>query len=230
MFTKEASGLALLKNANAFKIPEVISVGEIKGTAYMILEYIKGGDKRVDFWKLFGQKLAKQHLITQSVFGLTEDNFIGSLPQYNSTETTNAPIFYIENRLKPQFQIAAYNGFRFPNIDTFYKNISNEIPDEPPALIHGDLWSGNYLVTSEGTPCLIDPAVAFAPREMDVAMMHLFGVFSDELFTVYNDSFPLQNGWKERLPIWQLYYLLVHLNLFGRSYLPSVTQIINRYS
>src|SRR5690606_27632898 len=100
--------------------------------------------------------------------------------------------FYIEKRLEPQFKLATENGFSFKKLSAFYKNITQEIPNEVPALIHGDLWNGNYLVDDKGNPCLIDPAVAFAPREMDLAMMHLFGGFPDSVFTAYTTAFPLE--------------------------------------
>src|SRR5690625_7628347 len=95
--------------------------------------------------------------------------------------------------------------------------ISGEIPEEPSALVRGDLWNGNYMVSSNGSPVLIDPAVAFASREMDLAMMQLFGGFPAEVFEVYNENFPLEYDCQKRTNLWQLYYLLVHLNLFGRS-------------
>jgi fructosamine-3-kinase len=138
--------------------------------------------------------------------------------------------FYISQRLEPQLKLAFEGGFKFGNLKGFFKNISEEIPEESPSLIHGDLWSGNFLVAHNGDPALIDPAVAFAPREMDLAMMKLFGGFSEEVFMTYNSIFPLCEGWKERTAIWQLYYLLVHLNLFGSGYWSQVKFILKRYS
>ncbi|SFU50574.1 hypothetical protein SAMN05216480_105166 [Pustulibacterium marinum] len=229
MFAKEAKGLQLLNSANALKIPEVVSFGEIENTSYLLLEYIPEGKQAHTFWKDFGIGLAKQHQTTQATFGLDHDNYIGSLPQNNSGNIQNAADFYTEKRLEPQFQIAAKQGFSFETT-SFYKNIQHEIPDEAPALLHGDLWSGNYLVTSNGKPALIDPAVAFAPREMDISLMHLFGGFQDEVFHYYDEEFPLANGWKNRIELWQLYYLLVHLNLFGSSYLGGVQRVIEKYS
>ena len=125
--------------------------------------------------------------------------------------------------------MAKDRGFHFTDLELFYKNISSEIPNEPPALVHGDLWSGNYMVLKTGNPALIDPAVAFAPREMDLAMMQLFGGFSEEVFRLYDEIFPLENNWKNRIPLWQLYYLLVHLNLFGSGYLSRVQRIVGSY-
>ena len=230
MFEAEAQGLQLLKNTNTFKIPEVINFGETESHAYLLLEYITPGNRSPEFDKNFGVSLAKLHQNTALYFGLDHDNYSGSLPQKNDGNFTNASEFYIEKRLIPQLQLATKKGFTFQNLDTFFKNIQNEIPHEPPALIHGDLWNGNYLVDIKGDPCLIDPAVCFASREMDLAMMQLFGGFDDEVFHAYNEAFPLEKNWKSRTGLWQLYYLLVHLNLFGSGYYNSVNTILKTYS
>ncbi len=230
MYKAEANGLQLLKNTKTFTIPEVILFGETEKHSYLLLEYINPGTKNPNFNQTFGHQLAAMHQTTASHFGLDHDNFIGSLPQINDGRITHPAEFYVEKRLKPQLHLAAQNRFTFKNMDTFFKNISNEIPIEPPALIHGDLWNGNYLVDTSGNPCLIDPAVCFTSREMDLAMMQLFGGFSDEVFHAYNDALPLEKNWKNRSDLWQLYYLLVHLNLFGSGYYNQVNTIIKKYS
>lgn len=230
MFKKEALGLQKLSAANALRIPEIFGYGAIQNEAYLLLEYLSTAAKKENFWANFAEGLAKQHLVSQTTFGLEEDNYIGSLPQYNISTITNAAEFYIEKRLKPQFQLASKNGFSFQNLNRFYQNIAELIPKEQPSLIHGDLWNGNYLVDEFGNPALIDPATCFAPREMDLAMMQLFGGFPTEVFQNYEETFPLENQWKERIPLWQLYYLLVHLNLFGRGYLASVKNILRKFS
>ncbi len=229
MFDAEAKGLQKLKNTNTFTIPEVLQLGTINENAFLMLEYIDATPPKADFWEVFGEQLAALHQSTASYFGLEENNYIGSLWQYNA-KCTSASEFYITQRLKPQFDLALQNGFSFSGINTFYKNISHQIPNEPSSLIHGDLWSGNYMVDKNGNPCLIDPAIAFAPREMDIAMMYLFGGFDVRLFDAYNKVFPLEKDWEGRMPVFQLYYLLVHLNLFGSSYYNGVKNIVNRYS
>jgi len=230
LFKKEAEGLAVLRSANAFKIPEVYSVNAIESQVYLLMAYLPTTENRDGSWRNFAQSLADLHRHTATTFGLDHDNYIGSLPQYNQSTLTNAGEFYIENRLKPQFKLANQKGgFSFGNLDKFYQHIAYLIPDEKPALIHGDLWGENYLLTAEGKPALIDPAVAYAPREMDLAMMKLFGGFPDEAFSHYNAIFPLKQGWTERVDIWQLYYLLVHLNLFGQNYFHPVNRIISRF-
>lgn len=228
MFEAEQKGLELLQDSDSFVIPKVIATNQIKNTAYLLMEYIPSGVKAPNFWKAFGEKLARLHKTTNPTYGLDHDNYIGSLPQYNSKHT-NAAEFYILQRLEPQFKMAADRRFTFSNLPMFYKNISKEIPNEPSALIHGDLWNGNYMVSRSADPVLIDPAVAYAPREMDLAMMQLFGGFPAEVFEVYNENYPLQPDWQNRTNIWQLYYLLVHLNLFGAGYLPQVRMVLEKY-
>ncbi len=229
MFEYEARGLQELKKTKTFTIPQVLYTGTIKDTAFLILEYIDSVSPSDTFWESFGQKLALLHQCTSSYFGFEENNYIGCLPQYN-LKNESVLVFYISQRLEPQFKLAVQNGFSFPDLKLFYKAISNEIPNEPPSLIHGDLWSGNYMIDSIGMPCLIDPALAYVPREMDIAMMHLFGGFDAKLFEIYNEIFPLKVNWKKRMPIFQLYYLLVHLNLFGKSYYHRVKNIVSSYS
>ena len=229
MFKAEANGLQLLRTSNSFEIPKILANGKEKGQSYLLLEYIVKGSESLRFWSFFAENLVKLHKNTQTDFGLDDDNYIGSLKQVNGSEKTSAE-FYINQRLKPQLVLAHRNGFKFENLESFFLNISTEIPNEVPSLVHGDLWNGNYLVSEKGNPVLIDPAVAFAPREMDLAMMHLFGGFPQELFEEYHELFPLEKDWELRVPIFQLYYLLVHLNLFGRSYLPQVKAILRSFT
>lgn len=229
MFEAESKGLSLLKDSNNFMIPTVVDVGSISGTAYLLMEHIQKGTTTKMFWEIFAAQLSKLHKRTAENFGLDHNNYIGSLPQYNGSCST-ASDFYISQRLDPQFSIASEKGFNFRHLNTFLKNIEDEIPKEPPSLVHGDLWGGNFLISANGHPVLIDPAVAFAPREMDIAMMKLFGGFDPVVFDYYCTLFPLQDNWQDRLGLWQLYYLLVHLNLFGPGYLQQVKSIVKKYS
>lgn len=228
MFPAEHEGLELLRETNSFIIPEVVTNNQVEDTAYLLMEYLPSGKKVDVFWRDFGEKLAQLHKTTSSTYGLNHDNYIGSLPQHNS-KYNNAAEFYILQRLEPQFKMAVDKGFPFSRLEAFYTIISKEIPEEPSALVHGDLWNGNYMVSSSGEPVLIDPAVAFAPREMDLAMMQLFGGFPAEVFTVYNENYPLEYDWQNRTSLWQLYYLLVHLNLFGEGYLPQIEAVLRKY-
>ncbi len=228
MFAAEKTGLEHLSKPGVIDVPEVLSLGEVDNTAYLLLAYRETAAKSSKFAQNFGRQLAELHLVSVEKFGFPGNNYIGSLPQYNKEEET-ASDFYINQRLKPQLKMAKANGYELKADELFFQNIKDIIPDEPPALIHGDLWGGNYLVNQDGEACLIDPATAYAPREMDLAMMKLFGGFENVVFSSYEAQFPLEPGFKERIPLWQLYYLLVHLNLFGTGYLGSVTSIIKRY-
>lgn len=228
MFEAERKGLELLRQTNSFTIPKVTTHNRIENTAYLLMEYLPSGKKTDSFWQSFAKKLVKLHKTTSSSYGLEHDNYIGSLPQYNETHTYAAE-FYILQRLEPQFRMAVENGFRFSNLESFYTVVSNEIPEEPSSLVHGDLWNGNYMVSINGKPVLIDPAVSFASREMDLAMMQLFGGFPAEVFEVYDENFPLEYDWQHRTSLWQLYYLVVHLNLFGAGYLHQVEAVLRKY-
>lgn len=229
MFEAEADGLELLSASESFKIPSVITYGQEEDVSYLLMEYIAQGHASSGFWSVFAENLAKMHRTTNPTFGLDRSNYIGSLTQYNFEESS-ASDFYINQRLIPQFKMADERGFQFQGLETFFSNISNEIPNEQPSLLHGDLWSGNYLVSEDGNPVLIDPAVVYGPREMDIAMMHLFGGFSETVFQFYDEIFPMEPKWEERISFWQLYYVLVHLNIFGAGYLPQVKSILKRFS
>lgn len=229
LFEREADGLSLLSRAHSFVIPKIYAVGKIGKIAYLLLEKIETGTEHDHFWREFATCLVKLHHFTAPRFGLDQDNYIGSLPQLNSSNTSSLATFYIENRLVPQFEKAARNGFALPAPHNLFKVIENSFPDEKPTLIHGDLWSGNFLVSKTGRPVLIDPAPAFCSREMDLAMMQLFGGFPAEVYRHYKTLFPLEKDWEKRVDLWQLYYVLVHLNLFGEAYRAQVHQILQKY-
>lgn len=229
MFEAEKAGLEELAAPGLIDVPEPLKTGKTGSHSFLILEYKAPAPNAVNFWEVFGEQLAALHQQTSDSFGFEKDNYIGSLPQYNDRKNSAAE-FYIEMRLKPQIKMAVEKGFQLNVSESFYKNCENMIPSEPPALIHGDLWNGNYLVNSAGMPCLIDPAVAYSPREMDLGMMKLFGGFNEDLFHTYNEISPLQENWEERISLWQLYYLLVHLNIFGLGYKSQVTSIIKKFS
>ena len=229
MFEAEKAGLETLQKPKVIDVPNVLGIGEIENTSYLLLEFKESAAKSPTFWKDFGKQMAALHKTTSEEFGFNQDNYIGSLPQQNNASTSAAD-FYISERLDPQLKMAKDRGYDLGVTKSFFSNISAIIPDEKPALIHGDLWGGNYLVNGNGDPCLIDPATAFAPREMDLSMMQLFGGFEKELFNSYKKEFPLESGFEERIPLWQLYYLLIHLNLFGAGYKAQVTSIIKQFS
>ena len=233
MFDTEAKGLELLAATKTAKIPDVIGVGETKEGSFLLLEYIDSSYRQSGFWENFGQSLAKLHQESRSEFGLHFDNFIGILPQTNRPKD-NWTDYYVEARLQPQIEMGfndkLLNTKDLNGLESIFKKIPEICPEEVPALIHGDLWSGNFMVGPKREVVLIDPSVSFSHREMDLAMTQLFGGFAPEFYQAYHHFFPIENGFDQRVEIYQLYYLLVHLNLFGTGYLQAVRNIVKRFS
>jgi protein-ribulosamine 3-kinase len=230
MFVCEADGLALIKSAGEIAVPEVICTGTAGVYAYILLEYIEQGRKIPLFMQDFGRSLARLHRHTAAYFGHSTDNYMGSLPQSNRKHTTwNS--FFMEERLEKQVSLAGgyFTSSDLAAFERLYKRLDELIPAEPPALVHGDLWGGNYMVSSGGKACLIDPAAFFGHREVDIAMTTLFGGFDENFYASYREEYPLEKGWKERLDIFKLYPLLIHLNLFGSGYLGSILSIIRKF-
>jgi protein-ribulosamine 3-kinase len=232
MFESEAAGLNLLRDAGEIHIPEVIHHGTAGKYAYLLLEFITSENRSHQFWSQFGRSLAALHKHSQTSFGLNHDNYIGSLPQSNRPNQ-DWDSFFILERLEPMARKARDKGevtsHIIGQIEAVGAKLSNIVPIEKPALLHGDLWSGNYIVNTKGSPCLIDPAVYYGHRETDLAMTRLFGGFSPEFYESYQNAFPLEKGWEKRADIFNLYPLLVHVNLFGGGYVSQVKQILDYY-
>lgn len=232
MLAMEAVGLAELMSADGIHIPQVFECGSIDGKQFLILEKIWTLDPQKETWHQLGEQLAKLHQRSNTQFGFEFDNYIGKLKQANTKEN-NWIDFLINHRMQPMVEMAVNQGdinyVEAKIIEPLFKKLPELLPSEKPSLLHGDLWSGNYLTGPSYEPVLIDPAVYYGHREMDIAMMHLFGGFSPLVFERYNEIFPLEKGWKERIELNQLYPLLVHVNLFGRSYWERVKTIIERY-
>jgi fructosamine-3-kinase len=231
MFEADAKGLQLLLKANEIKIPSVMLYGEHNDSSFLIIEWIEQGKRRKDFFEDFGRKLARLHKHTDKYFGLNHNNYIGSLPQSNQ-QYENGIDFFIEQRLMKQIELASRNNAignsTIEQFNDLFKKLSEIIPNEPPALLHGDLWSGNYMTDETGAACIFDPAVYFGFREADIAMTKLFGGFDSEFYEAYNVDFALEKGWNERLDIFNLYPLMVHVNLFGGGYIEQVKQILRK--
>jgi protein-ribulosamine 3-kinase len=231
MFEAEASGLQLLKSAAALEVPEVIAFSEIENYSFLLLKFINSGKRRPDFWEDFGHKLAALHRKSNSYFGLETDNYIGSLQQCNVRKDSWAS-FFIEERLQPMIKRAKDHGLidnsLLAQFDKLFSKMDALFPHEVPALLHGDLWSGNFMVGSDGSACLIDPAVYYGHREMDIAMTKLFGGFDSDFYNAYNDVFPMEKGWQQRMDYCNLYPLMVHVNLFGSGYVNAVKNILQK--
>lgn len=229
MFEKEARGLESIANTKTIDTPKIIATGSTENEAYLLLSFIHSTANKKNFWELFGQQLANLHRNTAKQFGYNEDNYIGSLPQRNIKHNSFID-FFIHERLEAQLDMVEKShkieSKHRKAFEALYKQLPNILPEEPPALLHGDLWSGNYMVNSLGKPCLIDPAVYYGHREIDLAMTTLFGRFDPIFYEAYNTTHPLEKDWQKRLPIYNLYPLLVHVNLFGGSYLREIEQIL----
>ena len=232
MFQKEIKGINIIGKTNEIIVPQIVCSGEIDNVTFLIMKHIQSGITGHNFWDDFGKKLASLHKYTDDFFGLDHDNYIGSLIQRNNKHD-NWYDFFREERLEFQVKMARNNGQAGVDIvkgfERFYGRLESIFPKEPPALLHGDLWSGNYMINENGEPVLIDPAVYFGHREMDLAMTKLFGGFDKQFYQGYNKQYPLEKGWESRMEYCNLYPLMVHVNLFGGSYLQSVKSIIRRF-
>ncbi len=232
MFKSEVFGLNTIASTNTIATPKVYACDLLSNKAYLLLEYIESKTPNEEDFKTFGKQLAELHSCYNDKFGLEQNNFIGSLPQSNSHHNGWLD-FYTEERLKPQLELALSKGLlhksEVPNASTIKANTLAYFQNIKPTLLHGDLWSGNYLISKSGEPHLIDPAVYYGHNEVDIAMTKLFGGFGSSFYNAYHEIIPPDKHTSNRIELYQLYYLLVHLNLFGSSYYSSVKRILQKY-
>lgn len=232
MFEAEKSGLEAIGGTNTIAVPQIFHLGQFEKLAFLLLEFIpsKSASKR-DSERL-GYELATLHKVTSNQFGFQTDNFIGSLPQSNQ-QYENWTDFYVEERLVLQLELAATKNLMATNeipekglmkniLQGLFKNIK-------PSLLHGDLWSGNFLIAQNGTPYVIDPSTYYGHCEVDIAMSKLFGGFGSSFYNAYHEIHSQTSETTARIEIYQLYYLLVHLNLFGHSYYNGVKRILTKF-
>jgi len=232
MLLQESEGLASLGAANCLHVPKVVCQGVDGDYQYLLLEWLEPSIASKGYWQNLGCGLAKQHRLSALDFGWGASNYIGSLPQINSYNN-NWISFYINNRLMPLIKKLVdakdFSSINVLDVESFYKQLPALLPTEPPALLHGDLWSGNCMPIANDAAAVYDPAVYYGHREMDIAMTALFGGFQPTFYTAYEEIYPLEKGWQNRLPIMQLYPLLVHAVLFGGGYISKCKDIIKRY-
>jgi fructosamine-3-kinase len=230
MMTLEAAGLRAIAATQAIRTPQVLHVAEANAEtpAFLLLEWIENTLPRHTkyFARRLGEELAALHHVTTDKFGLDDNNYIGETPQLN-TPHASWPAFYRQCRLQPQIELARRRGHLSPTREALLNRVDERLEvllaglDSRPSLLHGDLWSGNSLC-AEDQPVLIDPAIYYGEREMEIAYCQLFGGFDAEFYKAYHAAFPLQDGYEARRPLHQLYHLLNHLNHFGESYGPRV--------
>lgn len=220
MLSAEAEALGAIAETRSVRVPQVFALGHVETAAFLVLEWLDIVDGGRD--AALGRALAQLHANVAPRFGWHRDNTIGTNPQRNTWHDDWAT-FYRDERLIPQFELAARNGYagklardgerlcsRLPKLLAGHRPVA--------ALLHGDLWAGNAGRLADGTPVVFDPSTYFGDRETDLAMTELFGGFSPEFYAAYTDAAPLAPGHEQRRMLYNLYHVLNHLNLFGAAY------------
>ena len=209
MFETESKGLNLLSKTNSVRTPEVIAFDTFENLSFLLLEFVPSKSPNSKDYKVFGTQLANLHLNTTDAYGLDHDNKIGRLGQSNCQHKTWSA-FYTYERLVPQLNLALQRGLLrdhdCPIVERMITVLSDFFSNVTPGLLHGDLWSGNYLISETGIPYLIDPAVYYGDGLVDIAMSKLFGGFGPEFYDAYHDIIPKNKAYSERIDLYQLYY------------------------
>lgn len=232
LFASEKQGLALLAATGIIRVPAIMGTGKVAGYQVLILEWIEQGLKTAHFWEQFGEKLAALHQVSQEQFGLLSNNYMGSLVQYNEP-MGNWCDFFIHRRLEPQIKLALdkhlLNKQEVKQFERLYRQLPTIFEAGTPSLVHGDLWSGNFLCDEQEQPVLIDPAVYYGHNGVDLGMTTLFGEFDKVFYDSYLFQRPPAPNYREQWAICNIYPLLIHLNLFGKGYLTGILRTIERY-
>ena len=231
-FSMEAKGLQYIKNTGTISVPEVLAYSDEKEAAFLVLEWIEG-QETVNTQALLGRQLAAMHEHAVEKHGFSQDTYSGILPQPNGLYD-NWLEYYRDRRLRAQLELGMENntitGKRREKMDQLLESLGNWIPEDmKPSYLHGDLWNGNWMAGSGGRPYLIDPSFLFGDRHFEIAFTELFGGFSQAFYRAYSDRYSLDPLYHERKPLYQLYYLLVHINLFGEVYGTQVDRVLKRY-
>lgn len=228
-FECEAEGLRTFNKASgAPRVPQVYLVG----TDFLLLEDLRPNGLAPDYWEVLGRQLAKMHGKTQKRFGFKHNNYIGATPQPNE-RMADGYQFFGEQRLCYLARLVQDKGLLTKKevmlIEELVMRLPELLPAQPASLLHGDLWSGNVICDHSGQPAIIDPAAHYGWAEADLAMTTLFGDFDVNFYSAYNEVRPLESGWLDRFPIYNLYHLLNHLYMFGRGYYGQVMQVVSRF-
>jgi fructosamine-3-kinase len=231
-YAAEAAGLRWLAEPGAVRTPRVLAVDD----RYLALEWVAPGRLSEAGAEELGRGLAATHAAGASAFGCAD----GTVSRFGSLQLSNAatpdwPSFYAERRLRPLAGMARERGALSRRAVEAVERVCERMaalagPPEPPARLHGDLWSGNVMADAQGQPWLVDPSCYGGHREVDLAMLRLFGAPSDRVLAAYNEAAPLADGWEERVELYQLLALLVHALLFGGSYAAAVERVALRYA
>lgn len=228
----EFQGLEEIQKTNTIHVPKPICIIAYKNYFYGLFEFLHCSKERLSQYEL-GRYVAKMHksLSDNGLYGYYNDNFIGITPQDNTWEKSWCD-FFVNHRLKPQFDYLVKNQLKLSNIDIdVFLNIVRELlknHEPPPSLCHGDLWSGNADMLEDGTPTIYDPAVYYGDRETDIAMTKLFNGFTDDFYDGYNSEWKLDDDYQVREDIYILYHVLNHANMFGSIYLADAISLIKK--
>jgi len=227
MFIAEAEGLEEITKSQSILLPQVICYGKNAEFSYIVLEYIPMSP--LSQHEQAGEQIAQMHQTFSNNFGWKRDNTIGSTPQPNNKES-DWVTFWAKHRLRHQLELAKKVGYPIKSYEAGLKLAENLYPffsgyDVKPSLLHGDLWAGNMASDISGKPVIYDPAVYFGDRETDLALTELFGGYNKGFYAAYNSYYPLDQGYKTRKTLYNLYHILNHFNLLGGSYAAQALQM-----
>ncbi len=232
MFHAEQEGLQAIEETKTIAVPHVHLVDSVDGKAFLLMDHVESKRPDASDYQRLGRGLAELHQSTRTDFGFPDNNFIGSLPQSNRSRADWAEFYWLE-RILPQLKMALEDRLisekMIPKEEKAVDLFERIFGDIRPSLLHGDLWGGNYLIATDGTPYLIDPATYYGHSMVDIAMSRLFGGFGAGFHDAYYAIIPKPEHYDAQIELYQLYYLLVHLNLFGSGYYSSVSSILKRY-
>ncbi len=239
-FDAEAQGVSAIAQTDTIRTPGLYGRGidRGEGRSFLLMEYIRGARQIPDFWEVFAGELAAMHqaetkgYVVGGNYGFLNDNFIGAGEQQNTPDGKWIG-FYTVSRLEPQFRKASgyFGAEERKRILRLLDHLEDHLTEPAhPSLLHGDLWSGNFIVGNDGRAWLIDPAIYVGHAEADIAMTELFGGFSPRFYEAYRREGLLDEGYKDRRDLYNLYHLLNHLNLFGAGYYSPVMRIVTRYT
>jgi fructosamine-3-kinase len=220
MFEAEARGLQAMASSNTIRVPVPLCFGDDQVQSYIVMEHLDIGGRADQV--ILGEQFAAMHRVTAEKYGWEIDNTIGSTHQPNAWRDDWLD-FWREQRLGFQLQLAARNGY-VGELQTLGEKLMNVMPllfagrDIVPSMLHGDLWGGNVAGLKDGTPVIFDPAFYYGDREADLAMTYVFGGFTSDFYTSYQQAYPLDDGFAVRRTFYNIYHIINHLNMFGGGY------------
>jgi fructosamine-3-kinase len=230
MFMAEAAGLEAMYQTQTIRVPKPICTGTSDRHSYIVLEWLEFGRGNQQSWQEMGRKLAAMHQYQGSEkFGWDRNNTIGSTPQINDWMEDWSEFFAVK-RIGYQLRLAKRRGGSFPDTETVVEAVREQLRSHQPkpSILHGDLWSGNAACTADSEPVILDPATYWGDREADIAMTELFGGFPSAFYQGYNAVWPLDEGYRQRKSLYNLYHVLNHFNLFGGGYGSQAQSTIKR--